>query len=153
MKLGRRVWLVIIGAAAVLLVIVAVPWRQGTETSAAPAPAEPPPDDPGPPGDTVTTEQLAEQGERSALLTWGRNPFQSLAPAISDPAPIVEPHQTRRLRLTGVSIYDQDRRAIIDHEVVGEGDRLTSGHVVQEITSTAVTLLLDQEEVTLRLGD
>ena len=146
----------IIGAAAVLLVIVAVPWRQGTETSAAPAPVEPPHHDPDPPSgtvNTVTMKQLAEQGERSALLTWGRNPFQSLAPATGDPAPIVKPHQTRRLRLTGVSIYDQDRRAIIDHEVVREGDRLTSGHVVQEITSTSVTLLLDQEEVTLRLGD
>lgn len=145
--------MVIIGAAAALVVIAAVPWRQGVDHSAAPAPAQPAHDDPDPPSDTATVEQLAEQSERSARLKWGRNPFQSLAPARSDAALIVELHQPRRPRLTGVSIYDQDRRAIIDHEVVREGDRLTSGYVVRKITSTTVTLLLDREELTLHLGD
>ena len=56
-------------------------------------------------------------------------------------------------RLTGVSSYGGDRWAIIDREIVQEGDQLPSGHVVGEITNRTVTLILDQEELMLSLGD
>ena len=154
MKQGKRMWMVVLGAAAVVLVIVAVPWRRGTETAAVPAPVEPVRGDSDLPSDRVTPEQMAEQRERSASLAWGRNPFQGPAASTTgNPTPTHGPRQPWRPRLTGVSFYDQDRRAIIGREVVKEGDRLASGHLVQEITTAAVTLLMDEEEVIVRLGD
>jgi hypothetical protein len=54
--------------------------------------------------------------------------------------------------LTGVSICGDDRRAVIDRQLVQEGDRLASGYTVVRISARSVTLLRDQEELTLCLG-
>ena len=56
-------------------------------------------------------------------------------------------------RLTGISGRDGILWAIIDRELVQEGDLLSSGYSVERIADGTATLRRGQEEMTLSLGD
>lgn len=154
MKSNRRLSVFLIGATTGLVVILAVPSRKGAEPSA-PSPVldnRAPRHVAGVFASETGGGRLAEQLERSAQLEWGRDPFHwpVSAPDNSTVPPVPDRPQPR---LTGVSICGEDRRAIIDHEIVREGDLLTSGYRVDKITNRAVTLLLDKVQLTLSFGE
>jgi hypothetical protein len=110
-----------------------------------------------PTGDVLAVRELRRAQEtRAAQLQWGRDPFQRPAALVVEPCrePEPAPAPTASLpKLTGISLRDGDRWAIIDREIVREGECLTSGATVTSIERGKVTLRLDHEEWTLVLGD
>lgn len=155
MKSNKRVRLILVLASISMIVILAVPSKKtSVDIATTPQPALAPGLELPSVSATLDHERLALQRIRSAQLTWGRNPFLSpgAAGASTDVAPQALTHRGDLPQLTGLSVLDGRRMAIIDHEVVQEGDLLVSGYVVKHITSGSVTLLLDEEELTLKLG-
>ena len=52
-------------------------------------------------------------------------------------------------QLTGISILGADRRAIVDGQIVGVGDRLASGFVVLQVSEDAVVLEKEDRRIDL----
>ena len=157
MKLDKRMLAFTLGATALLVAIVALPSRHEGGSSAPPS-AQPPQGSSSSSDASATGAVLLEQRQRAQQLTWGRNPFVPAAarshaapPSTTSPPELL--HSASGPQLSGVSICGDDRRAVIDREIVREGERLASGYTVGKITARSVTLLRDQEELTLSLGD
>jgi hypothetical protein len=157
----KRVRIILGSATAALLLILAVPSNKKTsdpEVSAAtpvPAGAAVPPAATEAQGrrPRITAEQLAEQRARSESLVWSRDPFRrGTGGPIASPVAVASESQPGTPRLTGISIFERKRMAIVDRQVVREGDRLHSGHTVAKITAETVTLSLHEEQLTLTLG-
>ncbi len=152
MKLQKRMWFIIGGATFALLAIVAIPSHPGVDVPTDPIDPPPPRETPDPPVPDPTDEQLAEQRLRSEQLTWGKDPFQRPVSSESDVTPMETSRSSARPRLSGISRHDGSLWAIINHELVQEGDLLSSGYTVEKIAGGTVTLRRDQEELSLRLG-
>lgn len=107
---------------------------------------------------SAPSDLLAEQREHSASLTWVRNPFRppgaaSAAPeVVPEAVPEPEVRVDQPMEFSGVCAKGDDHWALVDHQIVRLGDRLSSGHTVTSITDTAVTLVRDDQELTLTLG-
>ena len=168
----RRSKLLIGSAIAITLTTLALPSRRSDNTLDEPV-AAPPPQEPleareimAPP---ATQAQLAAQAARSDALAWGRDPFAPPAQPraglaelleqafdfVPPPAEALEPDSLVALvkpQLTGLSQRGSERWAIIDGEIVREGDALSSGHLVAKIESRSVTVYVDSQELTLELG-
>ena len=168
MKLGKRNSIFLSASAVLLLVVSAIPSREDVDAppdvppvAASVAPPAEPPTDPeldvieaGDEPDSAiqgsdSLALLAEQQQRSQQLTWSRDPFRSSAPLRSESPPVTERPEPR---LTGLSIRGDNRSAIIDHQIVNEGDLLSSGYTVGRIDVGSVTLARDAETLTLTLG-
>lgn len=147
------------GAVVVLLALVGIPTRPEVTPSLSKynVPSRPAASQDlavGPDDYAIHERQL----ERAISLPWGRDPFFPIAVPIEDepvedepgPAP---PQQRPESRLTGVSLMDGNHLAIIDREIMREGDELPSGYVVTRIDKTTVTVRRGEHEVTLTLGD
>jgi hypothetical protein len=155
-KPNKRLVVILGGAMALLLAVVAVPARRAAGVPPPPGPGAPGPgaDGPGEPLGATRAELLA-RAARAAVLTFGRDPFahRVVAAAPGEALPLAEPAGGAAPRLYGVSICGADRMAIIDLEVVREGERLATGQTVARITVDAVTLWSAGEETVLTLGD
>ena len=153
MKPPRKQLLFFIGGATVaLLAIVAIPSHPGVDLPTVSVPLEPPLEAPDPPTPVPTGGQTADQASRSEQLTWGRDPFRRPVAGEIESAPLETLSPPARPRLTGISSSDGILWAIIGHELVQEGDLLSSGYTVEKIAGGTVTLRRDQEELSLRLG-
>lgn len=153
MKPRKQVLFFLGGATVALLAIVAIPSHPGIDPPEPSPPLQPPREVPDPPAYSSISEQLAEQRSRSEQLTWGRDPFRRpVASEIDEPRTETSRPQSRP-RLTGISSHAGILWAIIDHELVQEGDLLSSGYTVEKIAGGTATLRRDQEELSLRLGD
>jgi hypothetical protein len=84
------------------------------------------------------------QEERAAVLEWGPDPFR---PRTGPARPVATPV------LTGISLREGERWAIIDRQIVREGTVLGSGATVACIERASVTLRKDEKEWTLVLGE
>lgn len=155
MKLGNPMAVLIGVASCAGIVLVALPSR-GFERPPGPDLAAPAPEVRHDPADSGVDGLAAEQRQRREVLAFGRDPFLGAAPLASeapvDPAPVTAPALPRS-RLTGISILEGARWAIIDREVVREGQRLSSGFTLESIERGSVTLRRDQEEQILVLGE
>jgi len=150
----RKIQLLIAGATTAVLVIVAVPFRKG-EATVFEVPPRPPiaVNTRTSPIDTERAEKLEGQKQRSLLIDWGRDPFLPPAEA-TETTPHVVPQQLGVLpKLTGISRVGDEHMAVIDRQIVKEGDRLRSGHTVGPITELGVTLSLSGVTLSLSLGD
>lgn len=120
--------------------------------------------------EAASDAQLEAQRARVAELTWGPDPFAGPAPPDAparEPVEDVEgppmrepivgdvplPPAARRPHLTGVSRSVDERWAIIDGQIVREKEVLFSGHTLVRIESRSVTLVLEDEVLTLKLGE
>lgn len=159
----RRIKIFLGGAVAVLLGIIAVPSKKGGGSPGASfAPAILVGSVAGEESDaSLLLEQLREQGEHAARLDWGDDPFEHdarLSPSGTASQPVAAPKPVRQSpfalpQLFGVSILSGDRLAVIDSEIVREGDQLATGYTVVTIDKSSVVLLRDHETLTLELGD
>jgi len=172
--MNRSVKLLIGSAVGLTLVLLALPQRPPATTPVPVVPVLPiatPPVAQKPIARPATRQQLAAQTARSASLAWKRDPFApplvpeepvvEIAPpeepqietrptAVDPPAPILP---IVKPRLSGISTRGQQSWAIIDGQVVQEGDILSARYRVGKISSRSVTVLTDEEELTLNLGD
>ncbi len=175
--MNRRVKLLVGSAAGLTLVLLALPKRRPETPVTAPIAASPKTVEPVAivkPIIPATPEQLAAQSERSATLRWGRDPFAPPAkpeppeqlevvlppeavPQVEAPIPVVEPSvpiiPVAKPRLTGVGMRGTQSWCILDGQVVTEGDLVSTGHRVGQISKRSVILWLDEQELTLNLGD
>jgi hypothetical protein len=155
MKPEKRTVAFLGGASIVLIVILALPSRHPGLELQVPTPVSP--SQAGPTIDAGDDSVLLlEQRRRASELTWARDPFAPAAKRLSSPSSEPSPASRYLLqapKLTGVSMSGVDRRAVIDRQIVQEGDRLPSGYTIARITARTVTLLRDHEELTLSLGE
>jgi hypothetical protein len=141
---------ILVGLAVVIVTaLVALPSR-----SASTGPAM----NPGPrlrskaESESAPIDPIALQREYAATLRWGRNPFRSPEvdqEVIPDQAEVVDPEAPK---LSGISTIDDCKMAIVDSQIVRQGDVLKTGHEVIEVTDNSVTLLCDGRQITLILG-
>lgn len=159
MRLHKRTTAFIAGASVLLIVIVALPAPRASEEL---TPTEPilaaEPDASAHVEGAEDDAMWIEQRRRARELAWVRDPFAppsapSLTPGPGDEQRPALASSSSAPTLTGVSIYGDDRRAVIDRQLVQEGDRLSCGYTVGTISARCVTLLRDQEELTLWLGE
>ena len=157
---------IFLGVSAVLLAgMLAVPQREpetaSTPTAAPVAAGAVEAADPTEPVRAATPEQLERQRARAARLVWARDPFFPLtaepAPA-PDPEPELvpepsEPVAWEPVELTGISERDGVRWALLDGQLVQEGEALSSGHQVARIERRSVLVLRDGLARVLTLGE
>lgn len=94
---------------------------------------------------------ISRQRRRSEELTWGRNPFRDprdFAPTFASATKTVAKGLPK---LSGISTIGDERMAIIGRQIVGVGDHLESGHLVVEVSETAVGLERDGKSYLLNL--
>ncbi|NQU48893.1 MAG: hypothetical protein HQ519_09620 [Planctomycetes bacterium] len=107
-------------------------------------------------GLTNTHADLAQSME------WGRDPFQKPLPvSIPEPEIVVEAEPEAEIvhlgppddlpRLNGISQVGERRMAILDREIVGVGDLMTSGFKITKLNGDSVVLQRDSREFTLTL--
>lgn len=164
MILGTRTKL-FVGISTVALIITAgLPDKGSTEVSLSssedsPASDDRPPEPPKPIAIEISESQIQAIRDRADLQTWGSDPFKKksneprpeerdLAPVEEDVVAPTEPAP----RLSAVTIRGEDRIAVIDRELVREGDSLSSKYRVVSIEEESVTLSRDDQTVTLILG-
>jgi hypothetical protein len=102
---------------------------------------------------SATLDPIDRQREYAATLRWGRNPF--LGPEIvedkkPDPVIVVDPEAPK---LSGISTINDFKMAIIDSQIVCQGDFLKTGHKVLEVTDQNVTLICNNRQMVLTLGE
>ncbi len=163
-----QIFLIVSTAAGLLL--LAVPKRGAAMGAASAEPVNAPvaTQPPLPSIDVVapdhTEVQVELQRDRRASSAWGRDPFEDPSPPAvaeqqpDDPEPDVEPVMelptealALQLQLTGISRSGKRRWAIINREIVQEGDSLLSGHFISRIDEHTVTVMRDREAVVLNI--
>jgi hypothetical protein len=100
--------------------------------------------------DAATVER---QQTRALQLVWRRDPFapavRSVEPEVPQPVAVDD----TRPRLLGTSISGDQRRAIIGQRVVRPGDVLGTGHVIQSIARSTVTVSLGDEQTVITIEE
>lgn len=160
MKLSKGVKAVVVVMVITIISVVAFPTQSEGTNADALAPAhpivlsvmEPTSVTTNSPIPDAISDSISNQRKRSAELTWVRNPFR--APDDAPAAPKAQAKQNsdgKGLQLTGISTINNDKMAIIDRQIVGKGDRLSSGHLVVNVTDDSVDLVLHDSLITLNL--
>lgn len=85
--------------------------------------------------------------QRIDYLTWGRDPFLRTQASFE-----AEQELSSRYKLIGISVKTTDRYALINNQIVREGDVLGS-FIVQSIRSDKVLLSQDNKIYVLTLGE
>ena len=105
----------------------------------------------------ASADELKQQARRAQMLVFGASPFEGPSEARASIEHSVDDTLPTRIagapQLTGISTLGSSRMAIVAQTIVHEGDRLASGFTVQAITPASVTLVRDDEELTLTLGN
>jgi hypothetical protein len=152
MKRRTRIAWIVGSALALLLLVLGIPRRRARSMPTPPVLVTAPVSAPTPPPMYATPERLEAQLARREQGDWGPDPFaQALPPHASEGGPPTA--VTTGLRLEGLSQTDGGWLALIGRELVRRGERLSTGHVVAEITHESVTLQRDGQTLTLRLGE
>ncbi|MHC4822478.1 MAG: hypothetical protein ACYTEP_00490 [Planctomycetota bacterium] len=153
-KLGKGPTVLIGCALTAALGLSALPDKGADNTTPAPLPllrnVSPAPVSQVPNPATLFDATLSMQRTRSTELTWGRNLFRPPGES-SEHGHHQEYFDEDLPKLSGVSTVNGDMVAIIDHQIVGEGDRLKTGYLIIAVAKGAVELERNDRRIILTL--
>ena len=153
-KLGKGPTVLVGLTIATTLGVAALPDKGSESVSLVPAPllriVTPAPAFQVPNPATMLDEVLSMQRMRSAELAWGRNLFRPPEESSED-GDQLEYFGEDLPQLSGISTINGDMVAIIDHQIVGAGDRLKSGYLIIAVARDVVELERNDRRIILTL--